>query len=345
MGLGKRAVGALAAGTLLALAGAAGAQAAGTPYAPYDGHIPFNCELQQLGTGTDFPHPDADPFCVEFDKTKQNVTDLGLLDFAAQEPARVAAAAPKCFYYQRDHWTGSIVQGTEPETYHFDGSYFFDKATGSGGVRVDNFRIGGQPADASPFVPAAYAPYFGNGGGGALFQGEQGPDPTCAARVDSALERRFVYRHTIAGGPVTGRAVGPLRLRTLRRTALRKLGPAHRRASHTDRWDVTGGGDLRAAWRGTALDRRVAALLTTSRANSRRSVSPGDSGRDARATLEARALLRVAGFRVYRAAGGGGNAVLLGVRRGTLGWIAVADRRMAGRRALRGVLGSLLAAA
>jgi len=91
---------------------AAGAQQ-GDPTAPYDGQSPFNCELQDVGTGTAFPHPEAEPFCVEFDKTQQNITGLGLLDFVSKEPDRVAAAGPKCFYFQRDHWTGSIVQGSQ----------------------------------------------------------------------------------------------------------------------------------------------------------------------------------------------------------------------------------------
>ena len=327
---------------LILLATPAAAQAPGTPYAPYDGHNPFNCELQQVGTGTDFPDPGADPFCVEFDKTEQNVTDLGVVEFAAQEPARVAAAGPKCFYYQRDHWTGSIVQGAEPETYHFDGSYFFDKATGSGGVRIDNFRIAGQPADASPFVPPEYAPYFWQGGGGALFHGDQGPDPRCAERVDSPLERRFVYRHAIPGGGVGKGAVGPLRLRTLRRMALRRVGPPHEHARHTDRWEVAGGGQLRAGWRGTALDRRIAALLTTSPANDRKGVSPGDPSGSAVRALSARPLFRAAGFRVYRA-GGHRDAALLGTRRGRVGWLALIDSRRVAARSLPRLLRRLLA--
>ena len=42
----------------------------------------------------------------------------------------MAAAVPKCFYFQTDHWTGSVVQGQPPELWHWDGSYFFDKAQG-----------------------------------------------------------------------------------------------------------------------------------------------------------------------------------------------------------------------
>ena len=107
--------------------------------------------------------PDADPFCVEFDKTQQNVTDFGIVDFLLNEPARVAAAVPKCFYHQTDHWTGSIVQGGQPVLWHWDGRYFFDKARGMGGVHVENFTVAGLPADprALPGFPPEYAAYFG----------------------------------------------------------------------------------------------------------------------------------------------------------------------------------------
>jgi hypothetical protein len=93
------------------------------PIQPWDGQNPFNCELQQLGQTVDYPDPDADPLCVEFDKTQQNIApDLGLVDFLSKEPARVAAAVPKCFYFQHDHWTGSIAQGEDPELWNWDGS-------------------------------------------------------------------------------------------------------------------------------------------------------------------------------------------------------------------------------
>jgi hypothetical protein len=168
---------------------------AATPIAPYDGSNPFKCKIQNVGTGVDYPDPNADPFCVEFDKTNQNVTDFGIVDFLLNEPARVAAATPKCFYYQKDHWTGSIVQGGQPTLWHWDGRYFFDKARGMGGVHVDNFQIGGQTADPRllPGFPVEFAPYFGPGSGGAFVELGSG-DPTCAARVDSSSERAQVYR-------------------------------------------------------------------------------------------------------------------------------------------------------
>ena len=162
---------------------------------PYDGSIPFRCKVQNVGTGVDFPDPDADPFCVEFDKTNQNVTDLGLVDFLSQEPARTAAAARKCFYFQRDHWTGSIVQGQQPELWHWDGGYFFDKALGIGGVSVHNFRLGGIPMDAAPYAPDSMKPYFfGGGGGGAMVLFQTHPDSACAKRVDTSRKRHRVYR-------------------------------------------------------------------------------------------------------------------------------------------------------
>jgi hypothetical protein len=149
-----------------------------TPVVPWDGTNPFRCQNQNVGTGVDFPHPEADPFCVEFDKTQQNITDFGIVDFLAMEPARVAAAVPKCFYFQHDHWTGSIVQGQPPELWHWDGSYFFDKARGIGGVYVSDLQ----------------SALFGPVTGGVRLVSLGSVDPICAAKVDTPQERRRVYR-------------------------------------------------------------------------------------------------------------------------------------------------------
>jgi hypothetical protein len=199
MGMGKRLTG-IAIGVALLCALPAAAQAdspygQAQPYAPWDGTNPFNCTLQNAGTGTTVPDPNADPYCVEFDKTQQNVTGFGIFDFLANEPARFAAAGPKCFYYQSDHWTGSIMQGTSPEFWHWDGQYFFDKAFGVGGVNVQSFRIGGQPASPSAYgeVPPEFAPYMDQGGGGSYIISNEPADPNCAARVDTPEEQAQVY--------------------------------------------------------------------------------------------------------------------------------------------------------
>jgi hypothetical protein len=170
--------------------------AVAAPIAPYDGSNPFRCKVQNVGTGVDYPDPGADPFCVEFDKTNQNVTDFGIVDFLLNEPARVAAASPKCFYHQTDHWTGSIVQGTQPTLWHWDGNYFFDKGRGMGGVRVDNLIVGGVPMDPTllPGFPTEFSPYFSGNSGGAFLAETIGVDPNCAARVDTPQEVKKIYR-------------------------------------------------------------------------------------------------------------------------------------------------------
>jgi hypothetical protein len=172
-----------------------------TPVAPWDGSNPFQCTVQDVGTGTDFPDPGADPFCVEFDKTSQNVTELGLVDFLTREPTRVAAASTKCFYHQVDHWTGSIVQGQPPELWHWDGHYFFDKARAVGGVYVENLRVGGLTADPRllPGFPSAWWPYFGPGRGGVRLVSLGAVEPICAAKVDTPAERQRVYRRGAGG--------------------------------------------------------------------------------------------------------------------------------------------------
>ena len=185
---------AVAASACVSLALATTASAA-TPAGPYDGHNPFRCTIQKAGTGIDFPNPGADPFCVEYDKTQQNVTDFGIVEFLLLEPARVAAASTKCFYYQVDHWTGTIVQGGRPQLWHWDGRYFFDKARGAGGVYVENFQVGGQTIDPRtlPGFPDSYRPYFGPGRGGVMVSLGAG-EPRCAAMVDTPKEARRVYR-------------------------------------------------------------------------------------------------------------------------------------------------------
>ena len=178
---------------LLVVASAATA----APIAPYDGANPFRCKLQKLGTGTEYQNPNADPLCVEFDKENQNVTDFGIVEFLLNEPARTAAAVPKCFYYQIDHWTGLVMQGGQPVLWHWDGQYFFDKARGMGGVHIENLTIGGVPANPSllPGFPAEFSPYFGPGEGGGYVTLGAG-EPSCAARVDTPAKARKVYRRT-----------------------------------------------------------------------------------------------------------------------------------------------------
>ncbi len=325
---------------LFSSAAPASAQSPPPVVGPYDGHVPFRCELQNVGTGTDFPDPGADPFCVEFDKTNQNVTDFGLVEFAAQEPARVAAAATKCFYFQRDHWTGSVVQGQAPELWHWDGDYFYDRARGVGGVSVRNLRLGGSPQDATPFVPEAYRPYFDpDGGGGVEVLLETNPDPTCATKVDTPEERDLVYGDRAAfdacippGGGLRGKRVGRVRLGMSRDRVLTRLGPPKRARRHIDRWCLVGKGELRVAYG----RKRARAILSSGRGHSFHGVSRGDRLR--------RALRRLAIAERRRPRGGGevlvvrrtgDRRVSIGIRRHRVRWVMIAEPGLGKARARR----------
>ncbi len=314
-----------------------------TPVGPWDGSNPFNCVNQDVGKGTDFPHPEADPFCVEFDKTSQNVTDFGIGDFLLKEPARTAAAASKCFYFQRDHWTGSIVQGSDPELWHWDGDYFFDRAKGIGGAHVKNLRVGGVPVDVTPYVPPQYAPYTEpTGGGGAIVLLETDPDPSCGAKVDTPAERQQVYRDEpryrdciAPGGPIERRRVGAARL-GISSTHLRKrLGPPRRRRHGISRWCVNGGSSLHVSFRAppggarrAGRGARGAALIRTDNPGlEANGVGVGDRRRRAGRRLALARVLGTGRTTVYEAQRWGRprRELLLGIRKGRVRWLALAD--------------------
>jgi hypothetical protein len=340
--LGRRSSigGAVAAWALLAAANA-GAQAPPTVVGPYEGQIPFRCQLQNVGTGTAFPDPGADPFCVEFDKTNQNLTDFGLADFTAQEPARVAAAASKCFYFQRDHWTGSVVQGQQPELWHWDGDYWFDRARGLGGVSVRNFRLGGTPQSASPFVPEAYKPYFDeDGGGGVEVLLESNPDPSCGAKVDTPEERDRVYADRgieppciEPGGGVGGRRVGRVELGMTRGRVLARIGPPEDHAKRVDRWCLIGKGELRTAY---DMRGRLIAALTSGPGQALHGVSRGDRLQRARRLLDVVDESHVIGVgRVLSIRPAGRSHRVVGARRQRVRWVALLSRALAPGLGLR----------
>lgn len=334
-------------GVVAALAialGAASPAAAQSPIAPWDGTNPFNCQLQDVGTGTDFPRPDADPFCVKFDKTSQSLApDAGLIDFLANEPARVAAAAPKCFYYQRDHWTGSVVEGEPPELWNWIGSYFFDKAKGIGGVHVRSFEVGGQPADFTPFAPAEYQPYLEEGGGGGVMVTEATEaDPECAEKA----ERKDVYRNDPdygncipPGGELEGRRVGKVKLGTSSRQVRRQLGKPHSHRNRVDRWCVVGNANLRVAYARHGLPRGAALIRTTSRGHTENGVGRGSTRRRANDRLDLEPRFRLHATRVAEADREHHRRLFAGIRGKRVRWLAMVDpHRLAGQQAIRKAL-------
>jgi hypothetical protein len=178
----------VAGGLVAALPGTA---SAGTPVHPYAAP-PFadECTVHRFGEGEapdPLGYPD-DPLCVEYAKRDITVDNGGAVAFLLAEPARVALAAPKCRYWQQDHWSVQFSRGDVPVV-RWDGSYWFDKGTGQAAGRLRHLTVGGEPvsirqaaaivAPASPEL-ARYLRSFGRGGNGAAADGGVPLDPRCA---------------------------------------------------------------------------------------------------------------------------------------------------------------------
>jgi hypothetical protein len=317
---------------------------------PWDGTNPFNCELQQAGLEAVGPHPEADPYCVEFDKRHQNVSQLGIVEFFSKEPARVGAAGDKCFYFQADHWRSAIVQddGTT-KTYEWDGRYFFDKARGEGGAFVTNFSVNGRTEDPGkvPGMPPEYAQTMGPGTGGTYFRSDSDVDPNCVEKA----KKEPVYATAPGGGggtgaglatsdrcgtpAVTSRALGPVRLGDPERTVRAKLGPpaeirrgflrycddgAYLVGQRSDRSGDLGG------------DESDPTVMVVARRGTFR-FGPGTPAKPIRRLRKAGS---VAGTRVWTAKR---RPLLFGTRAGKVRWVAVYDRRaLRSRRAVRELL-------
>jgi hypothetical protein len=338
------ATGVAAAALAAALAHSAGAQVG---VVGYDGKNPFDCTLQQLGTGTKFPEPDADPFCVEYDKRNQNTTQLGVVEFLSQEPARVAAAGPKCFYFQRDHWVGSVVQGNQQtQTYAWDGSYYFDKSRGTGGVYVENFSFNGQSGDPSqvPGFPSQYKPFFSNGRGGVQADNNVPADPSCAAKAKAHDPRAGggpggagtsgLSHCRVPGGHVR-RGIAGIRLGDRRSKVRSTLGPASAESLRYVTYCMTGGGRVVAGFGKKGPKGKVAFVFTDAHPFDARSIRPGGSSGKVRKRL---------GHHRTVALGGGARVLvkrehrqvfLIGLAKRHVTFLAVASRTASVKRAVR----------
>jgi hypothetical protein len=175
------AIGIVASWCAIASGPRAAAAAPAPPVTPYRSP-PFACDFVHFGNGV-APDPadvPQDPFCVDYDKRDITVSDGGAARFLLAEPARFAAAVPKCQYWQRDHWSIQ-VSGSNGAIVRWDGSYWFDKGRGAGAALLRNFTLAGQPVGAwqaaamveviSPEVAALIRSYGAGptGGGGAAF--------------------------------------------------------------------------------------------------------------------------------------------------------------------------------
>ena len=350
--MGRGAV-AFAVVALVAWGAVAPAGAAESPTG-WDGTNPFRCTLQQAGFTATVPDPDADPYCVEFDKRRQNISELGVVEFLLLEPARVAAAVPVCFYFQSDHWRGSIVQEDgSTKTYEFDGHYFFDKARAEGGAWVTNFNLNGQTYDPSqiPGVPEEFSRHFGPGTGGVITRNDIPADPGCVERANDAS--RPVYAAPPPGetpaagtkaapfagcpaldGSATARGLGPIRLRDPEERVRAALGAPARVHRGFLRYCVAGGGKYlvgqrgdRSGERGTDPQAATVFLLTTNAALRTRGIGRGSSSRAVARTFPRTQRRLVLGrTRVVETRRGSG--VLLGIRDGRVRFLAAYDRKV-----------------
>jgi hypothetical protein len=326
------------------LATGAGPAPAQTGTSGWDGTNPFECTLQYAGTEAGVPDPAADPYCVEFDKRHQNVTELGVVQFLSLEPARVAAASPKCFYFQHDHWVGSIQQGNAAtQTYAWDGSYFFDKARGTGGVYVENFSFNGQTGDPSqlPGFPAEYKPFFGNGRGGVQRSEAVDADPSCIARA----EEKPPYRQDRPGGPsgssdmdrcrVAGgrvdRGIGGVRLGMRRASLRQKLGAATTESARYMTWCMTGGGSLVAAFDRSGDRGRAVLVLTTAPPFDARGFRTGSKSSKARRGMRGERAIAKNVLAMKRSK----DVLIAGLSRGRVRYLASAARALSPRRTAR----------
>lgn len=334
----------VAAAGLAVLPGTASAQEG---ISGWDGKNPFDCTLQQLERGVAFPQPDADPFCVEYEKRNQNVTELGVVQFLSLEPARVAAASPKCFYFQHDHWVGSVVQGNPAtQTYAWDGSYFFDKAKGTGGAYVENFSFNGQSGDPTllPGFPNEYKPYFGQGRGGVQRTGSVEADPRCAAKAGEKPPYRppepegpsggagfeGADRCRVPGGRVK-RGIGGVRLGMKRASARQKLGRPTTETSKYMSWCMSGGGRIAAAFGKTGDGARAVLVVTNADPFDSNGIRKGTRSSKARRKLKGERTIAKGVLALRRKR----DVLIVGLAKGRVTYLASASRKISSKRAVR----------
>lgn len=133
---------------LLTALGAAPADAAATGASGYtDPPFGGSCTFHHYGEGVTPPLSllGTEPLCVEYSKRDITVSNGGAVRFLLAEPARFALAVPACRYWQLDHWSVQLTPGGT-ELVGWDGSYWFDKSTGTAAARLRNLTVAGQPA-------------------------------------------------------------------------------------------------------------------------------------------------------------------------------------------------------
>ena len=126
---------------------------ASDPPSGWDGTNPFACTLQQAGLGATVPDPNADPYCVDFDKRHQNVDRARRRRLPGQRArARRRRGAQVLLLPVRPLARLGGRKRRLDQNLRVGRPVHFDKARGEGGVWVTNFNVNGQPGTraASP---------------------------------------------------------------------------------------------------------------------------------------------------------------------------------------------------
>jgi hypothetical protein len=330
----------------LAAVPAAPADATGQAPTGWNGVNPYQCVLQHAGLNETGPDPKADPYCVDFDKRQQNVTQLGFAQFLLKEPGRVAAAADKCFYFQSDHWRGSIIQDDgSTKTYEFDGHYFTNQATGDGGVWITNFNVNGKTFDPSeiPGIPQQYAQYLGPGTGGVITRNDVPANPACAERLRRDADHIYATSTAagsatparaclVATGSIGTRAIGPIALGYSEAATRNAIGAPVQVKRGFLRYCLKGGGSFlvgedtdRSGESGGGETAHAVMVVTSGATQKTHRVGPGSTLSSLRKAFRAsarRLTIRHTSFYAPSARSG----MLFAVRGGRVRWVAVYDR-------------------
>ena len=354
--------------TTLVLCAAAWSVAATGTAAPGDitgwnGINPFHCDLQQAGFDPVGPGARRGPVLRRVRQAPPERHRAGRRGVPQPRAGAVAAAGPKCFYFQSDHWRGSIVQDDgSTKTYEWDGHYFFDKAKGDGGAWVTNFNVNGQTGDPSqiPGIPQEFAAVHGAGDRRRDHpqRHPRRPELRRPRRRRSAahlLELRAAADHRREGRRLSlcprrhrQRPCGADRVGDTERTVRQRLGPPVSVDRGFLRYCLRGGGRLmvgemedRSGELGESPDARVVLLVTTSRTLATKGLVAGDRASELRRKFpRARHRFTVdhTSVRALRARSG----LIAGVRRGRVRWLGVYDRdEIRSKRALRSLLDRL----
>jgi hypothetical protein len=227
----------------------------------------------------------------------------------------------------------------QSETYAWDGHYYFNKATGAGGVYVENFRFGGQTGDPTslPGFPDEYRKYFSSGRGGVQAVGDVQADPRCATKPNpsgpsgggSGGGASGGRQCRVAGGRIR-RGIDNVALGMKRAAARSAQGMPITESSRWMTWCFERGGNLAAAFGGGAAE----LVWTNSRPFSTERVHTTSSAGHARRMLQGeRRLGSVRGATIF-VAHERKRQLVVGLRSGHVGWMAIARRNLSKARLL-----------